>query len=142
MARIQHIGATPVNHPPSADIPWKWSETKWAAEGAYADADYPERDEDERLFHTIAIQIGRKRNERARVDVLAVTRDLEYAIEATLAADLNVDYEVILREHDRVPAAFATEVIEDSTIPECRREKYAGILERAHDVPVLFEVSE
>ncbi|KDE58322.1 hypothetical protein EL22_05570 [Halostagnicola sp. A56] len=134
MARIQHIEPTPTNVPESATVQWDWSGPQWASEGTYDDVDYPEPAVDERVFFTIAVQVGRKRNIKACVDVLAVTADLEYAIEVRLPATLDAGYQVYVRDRDGVPANFVREHAAGSMIPEERHEQYGRILEKAHGI--------
>ncbi|SEU01350.1 hypothetical protein [Natrinema hispanicum] len=142
MARIQHIAPTPVEKTELAKaqaLDWDFGETQWALQDAFEDAEYPEVDgDDERVYYTLAYKIGRKRNITARADVLAVTRDLEYAIEMKLPAtidDATLDVELVNYD-DGIPAAFARPVKEESTVPEYRHEQYTNVLERAHDVDV------
>lgn len=56
------------------------------------------------MFFTIAVQIGRKRTIKACVDVLAMTADLEYAIEVRLPTTLDAGYQVQVRDRDGVSA--------------------------------------
>jgi len=141
MARIQHIAPTPVEKTElvkAQALDWDFGETQWALQDAFEGAEYPEPDDDERVFYTLAFKIGRKRNITARVDVLAVTRDLEYAIEMKLPAtidDATLDIELVNYD-DGIPAAFARPVKDDSTVPEYRHAQYTKVLERAHDVGV------
>lgn len=143
MAHIQHVPPTPVEPVESASLDWDWGETQWANEGAFAGADYddPDSDEGERQFYTIAFKVGRKRNVTACVDVLVVTRDLEYALEIRLPATIDETYSVELSDYDGVPAGLARVPREDSRLPDERKAQFGRILERAHDVAVETEVS-
>lgn len=142
MARIQHIAPTPVEKTELAKaqaLEWHFGETQWANADAFTgdDVEYPEPENDERVFYTIALKKGRKRNIDACVDVLAVTRDLEFAIEMRLPATINDETLAMeLVNHDGIPPAFTDEPSEDSRIPEESKERYGEVLERAHEIEV------
>jgi len=118
-----------------------WGDVEYATEGAFANADYPSPEGDERLFLTIAVMRGRLDDTTGSVAILGVTRDLEVGIETRLPADIDGDDWTIV-DHDEIPAAVAHEPMSDRTIPNGPRKFYREVLERAHDVDQAASVDD
>lgn len=137
MARIQAIGATkPVVMESRGDC-FEWGQIQLADEDAFVDADYPEPEDGERLFHTVAIQVGVSCTDVATVAVLGVTQDLELGIEERFPVEVSGG-EISLVDRDEIPAAFCAPEPDhdDAVLTETGRERYGAVLEEAHGIDV------
>lgn len=139
MARIQAIQPTAAE-PVDCDSPIEWGSIEWVQEDAFADADYPEpEDDEEKQFLTIAIRRGKiPDSTTGSVAILGVSRDLKHGYESRFRAEVD-DGTWTIVDRDGIPPAVVKRTPRDSEIPNGRRTWYRELLEQAHAIDSEIE---
>lgn len=138
MARIQAIEATKPVVMDSRGDRFEWGPLKVADEHTFADAEYPQPEDGERLFYCVAVQVGVSCTDVATIAVLGVTRDLELGIEERFRVDVSGG-EIDLVGRDGIPAAFCAPEPdpEDAALTDAGRDRYGAVLEQAHGLEAV-----